>query len=340
MGKFVNPDKSAFQDAVVSKIYVDKTRMLGVTNEVLGTQQKFICNSRPRRFGKSMAANMLAAYYSKGCDSKELFAGLEIAKHADYEKHLNKYDVIHFDVQWCQMMVASAEETVSFISKNVLKELREIYGDVISADTNMVADALADINTATCNKFVIIIDEWDVLIRDESTNKAVQEEYINFLRGLFKGIEPTKYIALAYMTGILPIKKYKTQSALNNFDEYTMLDPSLLAPYVGFTEDEVKDLCEAYNKNFIEVKRWYDGYSLEGYHVYNPRAVVNLMLRGTFQSYWTQTGTYESIEPLINMDFDGLRSAIIDMLAGDAVEVTPYFFQNDMVSFRDRKSVV
>lgn len=340
MGKFVNPDNSAFQDAVVSKIYVDKTRMLGFTNEVLGTQQKFICNSRPRRFGKSMAANMLAAYYSKGCDSKELFAGLEIAKHADYEKHLNKYDVIHFDVQWCQMMVASAEETVSFISKNVLKELREIYGDVISADTNMVADALADINTATGNKFVIIIDEWDVLIRDESTNKAVQEEYINFLRGLFKGIEPTKYIALAYMTGILPIKKYKTQSALNNFDEYTMLDPSLLAPYVGFTEDEVKDLCKAYNKNFTEVKRWYDGYSLEGYHVYNPRAVVNLMLRGTFQSYWTQTGTYESIEPLINMDFDGLRSAIIDMLAGDAVEVTPYFFQNDMVSFRDKDDVI
>ena len=143
------------------------------------------------------------------------------------------------------MMVASAEETVSFISKNVLKELREIYGDVISADTNMVADALADINTATGNKFVIIIDEWDVLIRDESTNKAVQEDYINFLRGLFKGIEPTKYIALAYMTGILPIKKYKTQSALNNFDEYTMLDPSLLAPYVGFTEDEVKDLCQS-----------------------------------------------------------------------------------------------
>ena len=340
MGKFVNPDNSAFQNAVNGDIYVDKTGLLEVTNRLLGTPQEFICNSRPRRFGKSMAANMLAAYYSKGCDSKELFAGLEISKNADYEKYLNKYDVIHFDVQWCQMMVASAEETVSFISKNILKELREIYGNVISADTNMVADALADINVATGNKFVIIIDEWDVLIRDESTNKVVQEEYINFLRGLFKGIEPTKYIALAYMTGILPIKKYKTQSALNNFDEYTMLDPSLLASYVGFTEDEVKDLCKIYHKNFTEVKRWYDGYNLEGYHVYNPRAVINLMLRGTFQSYWTQTGTYESIEPLINMDFDGLRSAIIDMLAGDTVEVIPYFFQNDMVSFRDKDDVL
>ena len=340
MGKFVNPDNSAFQDAVVSKIYVDKTGMLGFTNEVVGTQQKFICNSRPRRFGKSMAANMLAAYYSKGCNSKELFAGLEISKHADYEKYLNKYDVIHFDVQWCQMMVTNAEETVSFISKNILKELREIYGDVISEDVNMVADALADINAATGNKFVIIIDEWDVLIRDESTNKAVQEEYINFLRGLFKGIEPTKYIALAYMTGILPIKKYKTQSALNNFLEYTMINPSALVPYIGFTKEEVIFLCKKYAIDFTEVQRWYDGYLLGGQHIYNPCAVINLIFLGTFQSYWSQTGTYESILPLINMDFDGLRRAIIDMLSGDAVEVVPEFFQNDMVSFRDKDDVL
>ena len=187
---------------------------------------------------------------------------------------------------------------------------------------------------------MIIIDEWDVLIRDEATNKIVQEEYINFLRGLFKGVEPTKYIALAYMTGILPIKKYKTQSALNNFDEYTMLEPDFLAPYIGFTEAEVKALCEQYHKDFAEVKRWYDGYELDGYNVYNPRAVVSLMLRGSFKSYWTQTGTYESILPLINMDFDGLRSAIIDMLAGESVEVIPYFFQNDMVSFRDKDDVL
>ena len=340
MGKFVNPDNSAFQNAVNGKIYVDKTGLLEITNSFLATPQAFICNSRPRRFGKSMAANMLAAYYSKGCDSKELFAGLQISRNADYEKYLNKYDVIHFDVQWCQMMVASAEETVSFISKNILKELREIYGSVISADVNMVAEALADINAATGNKFVIIIDEWDVLIRDEAMNKAVQEEYINFLRGLFKGVEPTKYIALAYMTGILPIKKYKTQSALNNFLEYTMLSPGPLAPYIGFTQEEVLSLCQKFTIDFTEVRRWYDGYLLDEQHIYNPCAVINLIFLGSFQSYWTQTGTYESILPLINMDFDGLRSAIIDMLAGDSVEVIPYLFQNDMVSFRDKDDVL
>ena len=340
MGRFVNPNNSAFQNALNAEIYVDKTGLIEATNRFLDTPQAFICNSRPRRFGKSMAANMLAAYYSKGCDSHELFADLAIGKSADYEKYLNQFDVIHVDVQWCLMMAKSAEATINFISKNILKELREIYGNVIADDVEMVADALAIISEALGNKFVVIIDEWDVLIRDEATNKIVQEEYINFLRGLFKGVEPTKYIALAYMTGILPIKKYKTQSALNNFDEYTMLEPDFLAPYIGFTEAEVKALCEQYHKDFAEVKRWYDGYELDGYNVYNPRAVVSLMLRGSFQSYWTQTGTYESILPLINMDFDGLRSAIIDMLAGESVEVIPYFFQNDMVSFRDKDDVL
>ena len=340
MGLFVNPDNRAFQNALNAEIYVDKTGLIEVTNRFLDTPQAFICNSRPRRFGKSMAANMLAAYYSKGCDSHELFAGLVIEKNSDYEKYLNKFDVIHFDVQWCFKEAGSAEKTVSFITQTILSELRDIYGDIIPEHVKKVSGALAYISAATGNKFVIIIDEWDVLIRDEAMNKAVQEEYIDFLRNLFKGIEPTKFIALAYMTGILPIKKYKTQSALNNFLEYTMINPGPLASYVGFTKEEVTLLCQKYNIDFTELKRWYDGYLLGGYHVYNPCAVINLIFQGNFQSYWTQTGTYESILPLINMDFDGLRSAIIDMLAGESVEVIPYFFQNDMVSFRDKDDVL
>lgn len=170
MGKFLNPDNSAFQTAINSQIYIDKTGLIAFTNSVLGTQQAFICNSRPRRFGKSITANMLTAYYSKGCQSEKLFANLSIAKDAAYAEHLNKYDVIHFDVQWCLMMAGTAEKTVEFISKNILKELRDVYGAAISADAQNVAAALSDINTATGNKFVIIIDEWDVLIRDEAAN--------------------------------------------------------------------------------------------------------------------------------------------------------------------------
>ena len=186
----------------------------------------------------------------------------------------------------------------------------------------------------------MIIDEWDVLIRDEAADLKTQEEYINFLRAMFKGTEPTKYIQLAYLTGILPVKKEKTQSALNNFKDYSMLHAGPIAPYVGFTETEVQKLCEVYGQKFEEVKRWYDGYQIGKYHVYNPNAVVNLMLEGEFQSYWSGTASYEAIVPLINMDFDGLKSAVIEMLSGDHVPVDVTSFQNDTVSFANKDDVL
>ena len=189
-------------------------------------------------------------------------------------------------------------------------------------------------------KFIIIIDEWDIIIRDEANNKKVQEEYINFLRAMFKGVEPTKYIGLAYLTGILPIKKLKTQSALNNFKQYTMLNPGPLAEYIGFTEEEVKKLCDRYERDFYKVKKWYDGYQLGKYHIYNPNAVVSLMMEGEFRSYWSETGSYRIIVPLINMDFDGLKSAIIEMLAGGSVETDVTSFQNDTVNFEDKDDIL
>ena len=199
---------------------------------------------------------------------------------------------------------------------------------------------MSEIYTVTGNKFIVIIDEWDILIRDEANNRDEQENYINFLRGMFKGTEPTRFISLAYLRGILPIKKMKTQSALNNFDEFTMLDAGALVSYIGFTELEVEKLCDKYHKDFAEVKRWYDGYVLENQQVYNPKAVVSVMLRGNFQSYWSQTGTYEVVVPLINMDFDGLKQAIIEMVSGSTVEVDTGTFQNDTVSFSSRDDVI
>ena len=200
--------------------------------------------------------------------------------------------------------------------------------------------AMSAINAEKGVRFVVIIDEWDVLIRDESAKEDVQKEYIDFLRGMFKGTEPTKYIQLAYLTGILPIKKIKTQSALNNFDEFTMLDAGRLAPYIGFTETEVKQLCSKYKVDFDKVKRWYDGYLLEKIQVYNPKAVVSVLTKEKFKSYWSETGTYESIIPLINMNFDGLKNAVIEMLSGANVEVDVTFFQNDTVNFADKDDVL
>lgn len=340
MGRFVNPDNSAFQVALNSKIYVDKTGLLEYTNSVLNTTQALICNSRPRRFGKSITANMLTAYYSRGCSSERMFEGLEISRSSSFKKHLNQYDLIHFDVQWCMEPAGGLEKVIAYIKKSVIEELKEIYREILPDGITSLAEALSCINAASGKKFIIIIDEWDILIRDGATNQAVQEEYINFLRGLFKGTEPTRFIQLVYLTGILPIKKVKTQSALNNFDEFTMLDASVLAPYVGFTQEEVRQLCTEYGRDFEEVKRWYDGYQLVGYQVYNPKAVVSVMLRGDFQSYWSSTGSYEVILPLINMNFDGLRESIIEMLSGASVEVEVTSFQNDTVSFENKDDVL
>ena len=283
---------------------------------------------------------MLAAYYSKGTDSEQMFSGLRISKDADFKKHLNKYDVIHIDIQWFLANCDDADKVVSFITKSVLDELRGIYPDALPQEVVTLPDALSRVKERTGQKFVVIIDEWDVIIRDGAIIENIQDEYLNFLRGMFKGVEPTKYIQLAYLTGILPIKKERAQSAVNNLDEFTMLQADELAPYIGFTENEVKGLCEKYNRDFDKVKKWYDGYLLDGYQVYNPKAVVSVMTKGRFRSYWSETGSYEVVVPLICMNYDGLKNAIIEMLSGSEVKVDTATFKNDPAKIQNRDDVI
>lgn len=204
---------------------------------------------------------------------------------------------LHLDIQWCMEPAGGAENVLSYIVEKTLSELGKYYPEEISQEIRSIPEALSRINTATGRKFIVIIDEWDVLIRDETANKKICEDYINFLRGMFKGTEPTKYIQLAYLTGILPIKKEKTQSVLNNFDEYTMINPKIFAKYIGFTEEKVSELCRQYGCDFSEVKRWYDGYLLNDYQVYNPKAVIEVLKWKIFQSYWSATASYEAIVP-------------------------------------------
>ena len=340
MGRFVNPDNSAFQKAVNSEIYVDKTGFLSYTNKVIDTKQAFICNSRPRRFGKSTTADMLAAYYSKGCDSENLFADLAVSDTEDFHKYLNKYDVIHFDVQWF-ITENNISEIVNTIQNNIVEELKKEYPDILDSDVTGLPDAMSIINQETGNRFIVIIDEWDVLIRDEAQNQNIQEAYIGLLRRMFKGIEPTKYMALAFLTGILPIKKLKTQSALNNFDEFTMLGSGNMAPYIGFTEEEVSELCERYGMDMQELKSWYDGYSFEGApSVYSPRSVVSCMRFGKFGNYWNQTETFEALKMYIDMNFEGLRDDVLSMIAGESVPVNTGSFTNDMATFHTEDDVL
>ena len=338
MGIYLNPDSSKFEEAVNSDIYVDKTGLIAYTNSVLHTMQKYICISRPRRFGKSIAANMLAAYYSRGCNSETLFSPFEIAKDSGFKKYLNQYNTIAINMQELLSRSHSIVELVERFSKLIVRELKAEYPEVDYFDEKDVIECMQDVYVQTKQAFLVIIDEWDCIFREYKDDRDAQEKYLDFLRDLLKD---KAYIHLAYMTGILPIKKYGTHSALNMFDEFSMIDPGPLAKYVGFTETEVQDLCEKYHMDMSEVKSWYDGYSFEnGISIYSPRSVVSCMRFGKLGNYWNQTETFEALRIYIDMNFEGLKDDVISMIAGKTVPVNIGNFANDMSTFHSEDDVL
>jgi len=294
-----------------------------------------------------MAVTMLAAYYSKGCHSENLFAGLKISQDEFFNSHLNKYNVIFLDIQWMygnaleEVKRDSSVKTVSYIQRQVIGELKKEYPECVNDTDISLPSVLANINAETKEQFIIIIDEWDCLFREDKNNEELHREYINLLRGLFKGTPSGAFLKLAYITGILPIKKYGTQSALNNFREHTMVSPRQMAEYVGFTEAEVKDLCKEYGMSFKEMQQWYDGYFFEWVgHVYSPNSVIEAIDSREFGNYWSRTETYESLMTYIAMDFGGLRQMIVDMLGGQRCHVDVESFQNDITSFNSADDVI
>lgn len=338
MGSYLNPSNDNFIRALNSEIYVDKTDLIRYTNKVINTQQQNICVSRPRRFGKSMAANMLSAYYSRGCRSEELFRNLKISSDETFYRHLNKYDTIFINMQEFLSQGGDADGMLRLLRKTLLWELLEEYPDLRYFDRENLTRTMQDIFRNTGCPFVIIIDEWDCVFREDKDNKNGQETYLDFLRDLLKD---KPYIHLAYMTGILPVKKYGTHSALNMFDEFSMIDAGPLAGQVGFTENEVSGLCDRYGIDPDEVKNWYDGYSLgDDLSVYSPRSVVNCMQFGKVANYWNQTESFEALKLYIDMNFDGLRDDVLSMIAGEAVPVNTGSFTNDMTTFRTEDDVL
>ena len=338
MGIYLNPGNDMFQETVNGEIYVDKTELIACTNQYIRTPQKFICISRPRRFGKSMAAYMLAAYYGKNCDSSELFAPYKIAKTEDYRKHLNQYNVIMLNIQDFLSVSGSVDDMLDYLQDELIDELKEFYSDKLSEKDRVLSMALNKIYSRTKEGFIFIIDEWDCTLRDNRYSVDDQKKYLDFIRNLLKD---KAYVALAYMTGILPIKKYGTHSALNMFDEYSMTRPFEYAQFIGFTETEVKELCEKYQVDFDTMKSWYDGYVFpEAGHIYNPKSVVDSIRRKCFASYWTQTETYEALKIYIDLNYDGLKDAIVQMLAGEKITIDYETFQNDMTTFQSRDDVL
>lgn len=337
MGIYLNPKNDSFQRAIRSEIYVDKTGLIAYTNKYLNTEQQYICVSRPRRFGKTMALNMLAAYYSRGCDSRELFQEREIGKDPTFEEHLNQYDVILLNMQ--QFLIRARNQSViDYLEKAVIKELQGAYGGLVQKQETVLSTVLEQIYTKTDKKFIFLIDEWDCVMRERNESEGLQKQYLDFLRDLLKD-QP--YVALAYMTGILPVKKYGQHSALNMFREFSMIDQNLFEKYTGFTDTEVEALCQQYAMDFGEAGSWYDGYQFTKFrHVYNPQSVVEAMHRRKFSNYWTSTETYDALKIYMDMDFDGLRADIVHLLGGGHVKVNTRSFQNDMRNFRTKDDVL
>ena len=338
MGNYLNPGNSGFS-GIRNDIYVDKSGLIGLINQTIDTPRRLTCISRPRRFGKSFAAQMMCAYYDKTCDSAGLFDDLKIAQDKGYREHLNRYDVIYLDMTEA-IGEASVEEVVPYIQRNVSRELTEQYPDVKSAEG--FAAMLANAAEAAGNKFVMIIDEWDAPIREACGRSGLQRKYLEFLRSLFKNSGMTsKIFAAVYMTGILPVKKDGSQSAISDFLEYTMVKPRQFGPYVGFTEEEVRGLCEAHGSDFEMMKKWYDGYSFRNLDsVYNPNSVIKAIINDDFDSYWTQTSAAESLMGYISLDFDGLGRIVTELIGGVETEVDTKGFANDLTTFRDRDDVL
>ena len=345
MGSYLNSGNFSFHGSLRSKIYIDKSELITKTNEVLYTEQKYICVSRPRRFGKSMAANMLAAYYDRSENTEELFQNLSISKDRSYKENLNQYDVIKINMQEFLSMSETVEEMLQMLKDYLVSDFKEAFREIQFRDEKNLIQVMKDVFSHTRCPFVILIDEWDCLFREYKQNKEAQKKYLDFLRAWLKDKD---YVALAYMTGILPIKKYGSHSALNMFTEYSMTNPREMAEYFGFTEVEVKKLCERFHRNFEETRAWYDGYELvtvDGeekicYSMYSPKSVVDVMLSGVFDNYWNQTETYEALKSYIKLNFDGLKDAIIRMLAGERVQVNIGTFSNDMTSFQGKDDVL
>ena len=328
MGTYINKGNNAFRD-IVSHEYVDKTSLIPLINSTLNSERRYSCVTRCRRFGKSMAAKMLCAYYDKSCDSRELFVGLKAERDKSFETYLNRYSVIYLDVTSFTARPELRKNIVRNIQEEIIYELKEAFPDVKYKENSDLMDVLASIHQSTGEKFFFIIDEWDAICREfperqkmkgdpETITPTILDEYVMLLRRLFKTQDSDEVFVGAYLTGILPIKKYNTESALNNFNEYSMIDPAYLAACYGFTEDEVLALANQHDASMEDLKMWYDGYKIgREKSIYNPYSVMKAIQRGSCRSYWTTTGAYDSVITYIQMNYEGLKDDIIRMLAGE-----------------------
>ena len=342
MGIYVNPNEALLRMSFNSKIYVDKSMILHELNQMLNTEDRFICVARPRRFGKTMAGNMISAYYSKKANSRPILEKLKIAQTPYFETYLNAFNVIKFDVNGFYSKSNHNEDIVPLFTAKIRRDLKREFPECGLEDSDLLPDCIEKIYGDTGEQFVVIMDEYDVLVR-EQVKASIFDPYLSFLNSMFKNADIAPAFALVYLTGVLPIVRDKVQSKLNLFTEYTMTDAKTLTEFVGFTEEETEALCAQFGMDFEECKRWYNGYKMT-YHekssdLYNPKSVVQAMMDRKYGDYWTKTGSYDSIRTYISINFEGIKDDVKTMIAGGRVDVEVDKFLNTMTDFHSKDAV-
>ena len=338
MGIYLNPSNAGFKKTLAGNIFVDKSMLISELNKFIDSGNQYICVSRPRRFGKTIATNIMCAYYSKGCDSREIFSKLKISKAKNYEQYLNKLNFIKIDVASEYQNANDKNEMLKDLQKKVRDEFQEQYPKIRFVKNETIANCMMKVYKENNETFVIILDEYDCLVRD-TFGTHLFADYLEFLNGLFKSDTLRPAIALAYLTGILPIVRDRVQSKLNNFREYTILNAYNLAEFVGFTEKEVKPLCKKYKVDFAQCKKEYDGYAQNGFEIYNPESVVMCMETKEFGNFWGKTSTYMVITDRLKHNYKGAKEDVIKMLSGEEIKVNITRYMNTMTDFHSKDDV-
>lgn len=305
-----------FEETRNTDLYVDKSLLIDKISSHIRAIDKYICITRPRRFGKTINAAMLGAYYTKGYDSSPLFQSLKISQTGSYRKHLNQHNVIYIDLSRLPDDCASYACYIESIRRKLKKDLFDAYPSLASNEYDSISEILLD----TRHSFLFILDEWDSVFYKSFMTQENKNSYLQFLKNLLKD-QP--YVELAYMTGVLPIAKYSSGSELNMFDEFNFMNDNIYDLFFGFHEEEVRKLCQEYpTVPYEEIKRWYDGYYLsDGGSLFNPRSVKSSLLRGRCLNYWTETGPMNEIANCIEHNVDAVREDVVKLVAGLSIPV-------------------
>ena len=344
MGYYLNnlDAYTMFGSAVQSPYFVDKSMIIAELIPRIGTTQRFVCITRPRRFGKSIMASMLGAFFAKEGDAGSLFDKLKISKASQYKKHLNSHNVIYIDFSKYDDDCCTYDDYIANIKELLQEDIRAAYPDVEFRQKASVAEDLTRVNQQKKERFIFILDEWDAVFHMSFVSDKDKEKYLAFLKNLMKG---NAYMEFAYMTGILPIAKYSSGSELNDFQEYTMAAKEMYSSYFGFTENEVDELYGRYLKlekhpkvSCDDLYLWYDGYhTVSGKRMYNPRSVVCALSDNQISNYWTSSGPYDEIFYYIEKNVAEVRDDLALMISGISVpaKVQEYAATSMNLSTRD-----